>query len=102
MPIWIVEMGNLRTQTGNGIRRNSEKSNVTGTYQHLNRHLDKLRSKNKRRLRELGCTVLDPWNPRFHNIIEEAKAVQDWPAQIAAFKEIAGHIGRVNEDMIRS
>jgi nucleoside 2-deoxyribosyltransferase len=64
--------------------------------------LKSYRDKIKRRLYELGCTVLDPWDPKFHNVIKKAKAVQDWPAQIAAFKEIAGQIGRANEDMIRS
>jgi nucleoside 2-deoxyribosyltransferase len=60
------------------------------------------RDKIKQRLRQVGCTVLDPWDPKFQNIIEEARAVQDWPAQIAAFREIAAQIGKANEDMIRS
>jgi nucleoside 2-deoxyribosyltransferase len=60
------------------------------------------RDKIKRRLTELGCTVLDPWDPKFHNIIEEASAVQDWPARIAAFRDVARQIGKANEEMIRS
>jgi len=46
--------------------------------------------------------VLDPWNPKFHNIIEEARAIQDWSARIAAFQDIARLIGKANENMIRS
>jgi nucleoside 2-deoxyribosyltransferase len=64
--------------------------------------LKSYRDKIKRRLTELGCTILDPWDPKFHKVIEEARAIQDWSARIAAFKEIAGRIGKANEDMIRS
>jgi nucleoside 2-deoxyribosyltransferase len=64
--------------------------------------LKSYRNKIRRRLRTLGCTVLDPWDPKFHNIIEEVRAIQDWPARVAAFKEIAGQIGKSNEAMIRS
>jgi nucleoside 2-deoxyribosyltransferase len=60
------------------------------------------RDKIKRRLTELGCTILDPWHPKFHNIIEEARAIQDWRARVAAFQDIARQIGKTNEDMIRS
>jgi nucleoside 2-deoxyribosyltransferase len=60
------------------------------------------RDKIKRRLTELGCTVLDPWDPKFHKVIAEATAIQDWSARIAAFKEIARQIGKANEEMIRS
>lgn len=56
----------------------------------------------KRRLTELGCMVLDPWDQKFHKAIGEASAIQDWSARIAAFKEIAGQIGKANEEMIRS
>jgi hypothetical protein len=45
---------------------------------------------------------LIPWDPKFHKVIEKARAIQDWPARIAAFKEIAEQIGKANEDMIRS
>lgn len=60
------------------------------------------RDKIKHRLTELGSKVLDPWNPRFHNIIEEARAIQDWSARVAAFQDIARQIGKANEGMIRS
>jgi nucleoside 2-deoxyribosyltransferase len=60
------------------------------------------RDKIKRRLTELGCTILDPWNPRFHNIIEEARTIHEWPARVTAFRNIARQIGKANEDMIRS
>jgi nucleoside 2-deoxyribosyltransferase len=60
------------------------------------------REKIKRRLTELGCIVLDPWDPKFHEVIEKASSIQDWPARIAAFKKIAAKIGKANEDMIRS
>jgi nucleoside 2-deoxyribosyltransferase len=59
------------------------------------------RDKIKRRLAELGCTVLDPWDPKFHKVIEEASAIQDWSARIADFKAIAAQIGKANEEMIR-
>lgn len=60
------------------------------------------RDKIKQRLTKLGCKVLDPWNPKFHNIIEEAKAIHEWPARITAFQDIARQIGKANEQMIRS
>jgi nucleoside 2-deoxyribosyltransferase len=64
--------------------------------------LKSYRDKIKVRLTELGRTILDPWNPRFHSIIEEARAIQDWRARVAAFQDIARQIGKTNEDMIRS
>lgn len=64
--------------------------------------LKSYKDKIKHRLHELDCTVLDPWDPKFHMVIEEANAVQDWPARIAAFKKIARQIGKANEYMIRS
>jgi nucleoside 2-deoxyribosyltransferase len=60
------------------------------------------RDKIKRRLHELGCTVLDPWEGPFRPTIEEASAIREWPARVAAFKEIAAQIGKANEAMIRS
>ncbi len=60
------------------------------------------REKIKRRLTDLSCTVLDPWDPKFHDIIEEARGIRDWPARVAAFLDIARQIGKANEDMIRS
>ncbi len=59
------------------------------------------RDKIKRKLAELGCMVLDPWDQKFHEAIEEAGSIQDWSTRIAVFKEIAGQIGKANEDMIR-
>jgi nucleoside 2-deoxyribosyltransferase len=56
----------------------------------------------KRRLHELGCTVSDPWGQPFRPTIEEASAIRDWHARVAAFKTIAAQIGKANEDMIRS
>jgi nucleoside 2-deoxyribosyltransferase len=64
--------------------------------------LKSYRNKIKRRLTELGCTILDPWNPKFHSIIEEARVIQDWAARVAAFRDIARQIGKANEEMIRS
>jgi nucleoside 2-deoxyribosyltransferase len=60
------------------------------------------RDKIKRRLTELGCSILDPWNPKFHNVIDEAKALGHWSARVAAFRDIARQIGKANDDMIRS
>lgn len=60
------------------------------------------RDKIKRRLHELGCTVLDPWEQPFRPEIEEAGSIRDRHAGIEAFKKIAGEIGKANEDMIRS
>ena len=60
------------------------------------------REKIKRRLHEMGCTVLDPWEGPFHTAIAEAGAIQDWPCRVQAFKAIAMHIGKANEEMIRS
>jgi nucleoside 2-deoxyribosyltransferase len=59
------------------------------------------RDKIKQRLHEIGCSVLDPWDPKFHTPIQYAHTIQDWSARVAAFKEIAAQIGRANEDMIR-
>jgi nucleoside 2-deoxyribosyltransferase len=59
------------------------------------------RDKIKLRLTELGCSVFDPWDPKFHKIIRETSSIQDWSARVAAFKEIAAQIGKVNEEMIR-
>jgi hypothetical protein len=47
-------------------------------------------------------SVSDPWEGPFRPTIEEASAIRDWPARVAAFKEIAAQIGKPNEDMIRS
>jgi nucleoside 2-deoxyribosyltransferase len=60
------------------------------------------RDKIKRRITDLGCTILDPWDPKFHKVIEEARAIQDWPARTKAFKDVARQIGKANEEMIRS
>jgi nucleoside 2-deoxyribosyltransferase len=60
------------------------------------------RDKIKRRLFELGCVVLDPWDQKFHVAIEEAKAIQDWTARVEAFRDVARQIGKANEDMIRA
>lgn len=64
--------------------------------------LKSYKDKIKRRLHELGCTVLDPWEQPFHDAIEKAHTVEDWPTRIAAFKEIAVRIGRANTEMIHS
>lgn len=60
------------------------------------------RDKIRQRLHDSGCTVLDPWEGAFGEAIQEAATIQDWPARVAAFKMIAGQIGKANEDMIRS
>lgn len=59
------------------------------------------RDKIKRRLHELGCTVLDPWDKPLHAHIQAADAIQDWSARINAFRQIAKKIGKTNEEMIR-
>lgn len=64
--------------------------------------LKSYREKIKRKLTELGCTVLDPWEGPFGPAIEGASAIQDWPARTMAFKQIAAKIGKANEGMIRS
>lgn len=69
-----------------------------GFFSELKSYRDKIR----RRLAELGCTVLDPWDGPFRPAIEEASAIQDWSTRITAFKQIAGEIGKSNEDTIRS
>lgn len=60
------------------------------------------RDKIKRRLHELGCTVLDPWDGEYGTAIAEAGGIQDWPTRVQAFKDIAAQIGKANEEMIRS
>jgi hypothetical protein len=60
------------------------------------------RDKIKQRLTQIGYTVLDPWEGPFHTAIAEAGTIQEWPARVAAFKEIAAEIGKANEQMIRS
>ena len=60
------------------------------------------RDRIKRRLRELGCTVSDPWEGPFHTAIVEASTIQDWPSRVRAFKDISVRIGKANEEMIRS
>lgn len=44
---------------------------------------------------------MDPWEQVFHHEIEQAKLINDWPARMKLFWDIAARIGRANEDMIR-
>ena len=60
------------------------------------------RDKIKERLLKIGCTVLDPWDQTNRSAIEEAGAIQDWPARVQAFEKIAARIGKANETMLRS
>jgi nucleoside 2-deoxyribosyltransferase len=60
------------------------------------------RDKIKRKLHEIGCTILDPWDQKFHEAIEEASTIEDWSARVAAFRQIAQKIGKANEDMVRA
>jgi nucleoside 2-deoxyribosyltransferase len=60
------------------------------------------RDKIKRKLYELECTVLDPWEEHYGDEIEQAGSIGDWQARVAAFRRTAERIGRANEDMIRS
>jgi nucleoside 2-deoxyribosyltransferase len=60
------------------------------------------RDKIKRRLHELGWTVLDPWEQPFRPTIEEASSIRDWHARVEAFEAIARQIGKANENLIRS
>jgi nucleoside 2-deoxyribosyltransferase len=59
------------------------------------------RDKIKQRLTELGCNVLDPWDQKFHEAIQEASTIRDWSARVEAFRQIAQKIGKANEKMIR-
>jgi nucleoside 2-deoxyribosyltransferase len=60
------------------------------------------KDKIKRRLNELGHTVVDPWDQPFRPTIEEASTIEDWSARLTAFKSVATRIGRANEEMIRA
>jgi nucleoside 2-deoxyribosyltransferase len=60
------------------------------------------RDKIKRRLYELGCTVLDPWEQPLRPEIEVARFMSDWDARVKTFRKIAREIGKANEEMIRS
>ncbi len=60
------------------------------------------RDKIRQRLTQIGCRVLDPWEQTYHSAIEEAGAIQDWTARVAAFRDMARQIGKANDDMIRS
>jgi nucleoside 2-deoxyribosyltransferase len=64
--------------------------------------LKSYRDKIRRRLEELSCTVLDPWEGPFRPVIEEASTIRDWTTRVTAFKRIAAEIGKANEEMIRS
>jgi nucleoside 2-deoxyribosyltransferase len=60
------------------------------------------RDKTKRRLHELGCTVLDPWEQPLRPEIQEANFLSDWHVRVKAFRKIAREIGKANEEMIRA
>jgi nucleoside 2-deoxyribosyltransferase len=60
------------------------------------------RDKIKRRLNELGHTVLDPWDQPFRPTIEKASTIGDWSSRVVAFRQIAQKIGKANEDMVRA
>jgi nucleoside 2-deoxyribosyltransferase len=86
-------------------RRNEErrmKSVYLASPLGFSREWKSYREKIERRLDELGCTVLDPWEGPFHTAIAEASTLPDWPSRISAFKDIAMQIGKANEEMIRS
>jgi hypothetical protein len=54
------------------------------------------RDRIKQRLTDMGCSILDPWEGTFHNVIADAHAITDWPARVEAFKRIAVRIGKSN------
>jgi nucleoside 2-deoxyribosyltransferase len=60
------------------------------------------RDKIKQKLAELGCSVIDPWEQKYHEAVAETSTIENWSARIKAFKEIARQIGKANEEMIRS
>jgi nucleoside 2-deoxyribosyltransferase len=60
------------------------------------------RERIRERLHELGCTVLDPWEPSYRSALENAARQETWAARVAAFKAIAATIGKANDDMIRT
>lgn len=55
----------------------------------------------RQRLHDLGCTVLDPWEPSYRAAMEHASQLADWPERVKAFRAIAAVIGRANEQMLR-
>jgi hypothetical protein len=56
------------------------------------------KEKVKRRLAELGCAVLDPWEGPFRPAIEEANTIEDLSSRISAFKQMAAEIGKKATD----
>lgn len=57
----------------------------------------------KQCLTACGYTIFDPWaQTQFAAEIEQARALADCAAQVAAFRRIAAGLGRVNEEGIRS
>ncbi len=60
------------------------------------------RERVKERLKELGCTVFDPWEQgQFAGEIAAASSLESYGERVAAFRRIAGGIGRCNEAGIR-
>ena len=56
----------------------------------------------KKRLRDLGCEVFDPWEQtQFSAAIAQAHTLDDYAERAAVFAAIAAGIGRVNEEGIR-
>lgn len=53
------------------------------------------------KLRQQGCTVLDPWDNQFEAEISEAKLISSENDRLSAYGKIAAKIGYANERLIR-
>ena len=68
----------------------------------FSRENDDYRERIKRRLRELECAVLDPWDKEeVERRFQAALSLPDGPERRAAIKEAASYAGKVNADAIR-
>jgi nucleoside 2-deoxyribosyltransferase len=68
----------------------------------FSRENDDYRERIKRRLRELKCTVLDPWDKEeVEKRFQAALSLPDGPERTAAIKMAASYAGGVNADAIR-
>lgn len=59
------------------------------------------RDRIKRRLKDIGCDVFDPWDQAYGSMIKEARAITDWNQRVEALDRVARGIGRMNEKAIR-
>lgn len=69
----------------------------------FSRENDHYRERIKERLRQLGCTIFDPWEQeKVTKRIEEAMSIADSLERAEAIKEAARFTGGVNAEGIRS